>query len=835
MSDSRTIRRKKPRATIDFETRSAADIRNGPWMYARHPTTRVLVLCFLLPGQDPLHPSRWVPGRPDAEQDYGPGGEYTLERLFQHIRDGGLVEAHNVMFERAIWHHVFSKPKRHVDGDPEWVSAGEGAPEIKDTQYRCSAAKCAAYALPRGLGEAGAALQLSEVKDDEGSRLMKLISKPRRALKAEPKVDANGDPIIYWRRYEPDEMEALYSYCAQDVTAEHFISEALPDLSEQEYQVWLADFRANWRGVRVDVELVNAAIEMDRKVKAELNAELTTITGISKGTERAALKDWLEARGLHLLDTTASTLDWVLERDVGSLLKDGDGNSMQADADHVARVRRVVELARNINRTSVTKYNRVRACVDPDDHRVRDLVMYHGATTGRWSGKGIQVQNFPRGTVGDITGLPPYDPERCPGGWSMAQMVEDIKTGDIEWCRYIYGDLLAMLSSALRGVLVPSPGMQFYVADYSAIEARVVLWLADAKVALDVFYRGDDIYCDMASSIYGRPITKKDKDERQFGKVTILGLGYGMGYLTFLLTLRSYGIKFTSAKAIEIMGSKARVYMDWVRESLWPTEPERPVRSGENDTVWAKTMKVWEKELKAYKERKRAANVSLRRLRDKREVPEDIVHEMALCKYVVDAYRARYPEVVQLWKDQEAAACEAVQLWQDEMARIIASPDPFDVPEVQTVTCGKVVWFVEDSKLFCRLPSGRCLVYNNPSVVQRGTPWGSTRPELRFKGVHKKIKKWMDMGTYGGSIVENIDQATARDMMAVSLVKVSRLHYEGDSQYIPITTIHDELLAEAPMGWGDVAEFEHLLTDLPAEYSGCPVAAEGGRLERYQK
>src|SRR5690606_4761792 len=148
------------------------------------------------------------------------------------------------------------------------------------------------------------------------------------------------------------------------------------------------------------------------------------------------------------------------------------------------------------------------------------------------------------------------------------------------------------------------------------------------------------------------------------------------------------------------------------------------------------------KVVKAYKDRKRAAGVALRRLRDKREVPEDIVHEMALCKFVVDTYRAKYPEVQQLWKDQEAAACKAVELWEADR-------------HVHYVECGKVTWYVQDDQLLCRLPSGRCLVYNDPFVVQKPTPWGKSRPELRFMGVHKKIKKWTEMGTYGGSIVEN--------------------------------------------------------------------------------
>jgi DNA polymerase len=381
-----------------------------------------------------------------------------------------------------------------------------------------------------------------------------------------------------------------------------------------------------------------------------------------------------------------------------------------------------------------------------------------------------------------------------------------------------YTDVLALLSSCLRGALIPDEGMQFYVADYSAIEARVVLWLADAQVALEVFRRGGDIYCDMAEGIYGRPITKKDKAERQFGKVTILGLGYGMGFLTFLLTLRSYGIKFTEESVRTIMGDQYQKYHDWVRERLWPTPPPE-----EEATV---------KRIKSWKTANRQAASDRRRLEEAREVPGNIIHELALCKFTVDKYRSRYPEVKDLWGLQEKAACRAVIKAKEEYWKAY---EEFRDPNVVEVQCGKVTWFVEDAYLYCRLPSGRCLVYNQPEVKYQPTPWGDKRSELRFMGVHKKTKKWARMATYGGSIVENIDQATARDMMAASLAKVSMLFDSGELQYMPITTIHDELLAEAPLGYGDVKQFEHLLTDLPPEYEGCPVAAEGGRLDRYQK
>lgn len=785
------MRKNRARATIDFETRSEADIRATSWMYARHPSTRILCLSFVLPGWDPEDPSLWspIPG----ESYFGKDGSQTLEKLFDHIRAGGLVEAHNVTFERSIWHWVATKPMG-TDRDSPWCATGLGAPPLADSQLRDSAAKAATFALPRALDAAGEAMGLSILKDVEGGKLMKLLTKPRKAKKAEPKVTEDGTPLVYYRDFDIEEYRRLYTYCQQDVRSEHALSEAVPDLVESEYQVWLADMRANWRGVKVDIELVEAAIDIDRQVKKQMNAELFELTGITKGTARAQVLKWLRDRGVPLADSTAATLDWWMEH--------------ESFAGREADVQRVLSIARNINRTSVTKYVRIKQCMDPDDHRVRELVMYHGAATGRWSGKGIQVQNFPRGNLYEIYG----------GAITIEEACNDIKTRDLAWLQCFYTDVLSLLSSCLRGCLIPDDGKVFYVADYSAIEARVVLWLADAKNALEVFRRGEDIYCAIASVIYRRPITKKDKAERQFGKVTILGLGYGMGFLTFLLTLRSYHIHFSEAQAREIMGGKYQSRVNWVTDRLWPKMPS------DDQLTPAR--------VKSFKATQRQARADLRRLTDKRENPRAIIHELALCKYVVDTYRDEYPEVKKLWSVQEKAATDAVKLWKMEQRKAY---DELRDPEVKEVRAGKVTWYVEDSFLYCRLPSGRRLVYNQPDLKYSVTPWGEKRAELRFMGVHKKIKKWARMATYGGSIVENIDQATARDMMAYALAKVSHGFDVGELQYAPLTTIHDELLAEAPDDYGSVEEFEHLLTDLPDEYAGCPVAAEGARLTRYQK
>lgn len=841
--------RRRPRATIDFETRSARPIRDGSWLYSKHYSTRALCLAFTLPGQDPLYPSLWfapVDGLP-AVEDYqldAAGEPYSLERLFTHIRNGGYVEAHNVNFEANIWLNLFMKPEAYdVHG-----CMGHDAPSVKDWQWMCSAAKAAAMALPRKLEEAGPAMDMPPhlLKSAAGKRLLDRYSKPRKAGKHDVKIDVlgeegpEGEPFIYWHPFTVEDRDQMGAYCRQDVVAEHALSEAVPDLDERERGVWLADFRANRRGVLIDVALVKQCIKLGAAAKAKMNDTLQVITrgdsypeGI-KGSERAKLIAWLGDRGVDLPDSTAPTLDYIIASDDFAFF----------DAD----VQSVITIARNINKTSVSKYKRILQCIDTDN-RARELVMYHGATTGRWAGKGIQVQNFPKGNIAELLSHPDGKPfsAKSPLG-HMKEVVKDIMTGDLEWLECLYGDVLALLSSAIRGALIPAPGKVFYVADYSAIEARVVLWLADALEALDVFYQGGDIYCDMASKIYRRPINKDDHPkERGFGKVAILGLGYGMGWITFLLTLRSYKIKFKEEDAAAVLGTDLDKYVKWIRNELWPERPDADDYKGTDD---------FEEAIRKWKAKDRMAKGYLRRLRDEREIPEDMIYEMALCKYTVDTYRKSYPQVKKLWAVQEEAAVKAVAKWKRRMIEADESwekqklaalargkagkslyierpPEPAPI----FVECGRVTWYVEGRWLFCVLPSGRKLAYNCPDVKGVPTPWGEKRLSLRFMGVHKKSKKWARMSSYGGSIVENIDQATARDMMADALVRVDQ-SIDTEADFELLASIHDEAVSEGPADGYEaehMEEYRGLMKTLAPCYFGCPVEAEGKPLQRYQK
>lgn len=681
--------------------------------------------------------------------------------LWIAIEEGWLVEAHNRFFEYCIWTHQLQKKF--------W-----GFPDIKDEQWRCSAAKAAYHSLPRNLEGAVAALDLPVQKDMEGSKLMKKLSKPKKLLKRDRKVLIDQgwtperiDSTIFWHE-SVEEFERLWAYCVTDVDSEHGFSEFLPDLPPEELRIWQMDQKMNLRGIRCDLDLVKAAIHLRDTELATLNAELSDITdgAVEKGSARARFKDWMQVNGVDLPDTQGATLDEFLPNLRGKLLADFMERKGLKPHTH-----RAMQIFREVNRSSTAKFDAMIERVDPRDWRLRDNLMYHGAGTGRWTGKGVQVHNFPRGVLGVK---------------DVDLLASTITTMDRTLIRALYGEPMVALSDALRSALTASEGRDLIVADYAAIEARVVFWLAGDDTALDVFRKGEDIYCDMATGIYGYKVTKKENpDERQFGKQGILGLGFEMGFVTFLLTCRKYDIRFEEGMVRRIVDA----------------------------STYSRYVAAIEKYLKGDKRR-------VRRLEEAGEDPERIMHELVLMKHTVDTYRGRYPEVTQMWRDQETAAIAAIKT----PGRVVESAR------------GRNSWVVEDNFLKTYLPSGRPLHYYDPKVVKKKTPWknpdGSPvfKPSITFMGVDPLSKKWVRMDTYGGSLVENITQATARDLMATAMVKA-----DDEGTYDVIMSVHDELVCEVDRDKGDVGEFEKMMAWTPGWAHGCPVEAEGWRGFRYRK
>lgn len=744
------------RGTIDFETRSIVPLpEKGAWLYSKHPTTELLCLAYRLPGQKT---KLWHTAHPTLGIRESP----LPTDLFDFIVAGGLLEAHNAFFERCIWANV--------------CVAKYGWPDVGDDQWRCSLAKASASNLPRSLESAAKALDLKVEKDMEGNAAMKRLCAPRKMTSSEVSsgrlVDARlvypddefSTKTLVWREAESD-IRANWAYCIKDVDVEHELSESLEDLSPYELHLWQIDQRMNLRGVRVDLDQAEAALEVSSQWKTKLNAELFDLTGIERGTLRKRVREWLEEYAqLELPDTKADTVDWFLKN-----------VPMKGIA------YRVLTILKEVNKTSTAKYSKMLKTADPEDSRIRDILLFQGASTGRWTGKGVQVHNFPS------RNLIIKDQELAVGA---------LKTRDAEWCALMYGDVMQLLSHSLRGAIVPTEGRKFMIADYAAIEARCVVWLADARSALQVFENNGDIYCDMASGIYGYEVTKKyHPDERMFGKQAILGLGYGMGFLTFFLTCRKYGIGFTVEQVQKIMG--AENYVDYVGKirkylglDITDADSEDP---------------------KKQKAAKLNARKAIRKLKDNRENPEDVLHELALMKHTVDVYRARYPEVKNMWTAQNAAAIRAVETG-------------------QVVECGKIKWEVQGRFLCCVLPSGRAIKYRDPEVKIEVNDWGSRTKGLRFMSAKEGSGHIIREATYGGKLVENITQALARDIMAHAMVNVDK-----HPLYDLIMTIHDEVVGEVDLNKGCEKEFEALMCDLPNWAKGCPVTAEAETAMRYKK
>lgn len=734
------------RAEVDFETRSACSLPDcGSWRYSLDPTTEVLCMAFRLPYWESGRVGLWHPAFPHLGIEEGGTGFDDLEEFFAWTMAGGLVEAHNAWFERGIWVNKMEP---------------QGWPAIRPEQWRCSAAKAASHALPRALENAVDALRLDVPKDMEGHRLMKKMAVPKKPTKADkiawkrqhipcitcdgsgkvqefkkdgtPKAKLSKCPACKGGGYrELDEhlvppmpllwheskelMFQLFAYCCQDILAEAAVSARLIDLHGREGFIYMMDQIVNERGFMLDTEAVDVALELVDIECVDLNRELFALTdgAVERATQRQRMLAWLSEQGCDLDDTRKETIEDTLS-----------GKARAPWLQEITpKVRRGLELMKILGRSSTSKYVAMKDWVCPDS-RVHGGLLYHGASTGRWTGAGVQPHNFVKGRIHD-----------------MEKAWEIIKTKDRE--RIVtditdkkgkpIGTVMDVLAEALRGAIIPTPGNQLYVADFASIEARVLLWIADDVEALEVFHRGEDIYCYMATDIYGYPTNKHDHPkERGIGKIAVLGLGYQMGWRKFQATAALGGV----------------------------------------------------------------------------ELDDDF------CQHIVTTYREKFWRVKKLWHDIEDAAINAVE-----------HPD-------RIIYCGKVAFSFEDDFLYCMLPSGRCLAYSEPEIRWKPIPWDENdlRPQLTFMGVNPMNHRWQRQSTYGGSLVENVVQAVSRDLMAEAMWRC-----EQHPVYMPVLSVHDELIAEAKLGAGDVKEFEQLMAALPAWAEGCPVEAEGWRGLRYRK
>ena len=472
-----------PWVVIDFETVSyGPDLKScGSWRYAEHPTTQVLCCSYKL-AEWRDRPETWLPGDVHGW-------------LFQFSHDQNMTFiAHNAQFEKAIWRTIMV---------PQY-----GFPDIPDHRWHDTMAVCAMKALPLDLERVSSILRLPMQKDMEGNRLTIGLSKLSRK-KEYPDVASALPRVIH--------------YCESDVDNQAVLHQTLGFLPPAERKVWLLDQRINQRGLKLDLEFVAAAKRVVEGASVPLNKEFKELTGL-KATQGKAFLAWLNDNGVPIANLKKETVEELL----------GEKEEDDEDIQERDQRRDVYDLPRNVGRAlairklvgsaSIKKLSRMEVCVCADG-RARGLLQYHGASPGRWTGRMLQPQNFPRGTI-KIGGKAP-DPQT---------VVDAILTGDYAYVEGVVGPAVETVVSSLRHAIVAEHGRILVAGDFAGIEARIVLALAGAHEVVETIRQHGSrrAYLDMAAAIYKRPIDKdKDPEEYQAGKGAILGCGFQMGWETY--------------------------------------------------------------------------------------------------------------------------------------------------------------------------------------------------------------------------------------------------------------------------------------------------------------
>ncbi len=498
----------------DYESRSEADIGEvGAAEYARHPSTEILCVAWRIGTRYDLRSKPiklWKPHKPS------PYGEFIRALLDPTM----ILVAHNSGFEQLITRHVLTR-----------IVHKPGLDSIPASRWLCTASLAAALALPRKLEGACDVLNLSVQKDKEGKRLIQRHCKPQKMTKKMLELDALPDGYTkcgqgqYWDE-SLEGLDRLGEYCCTDVAAETELFLTCPPLTETERKVWELDQKMNSRGVYCDRPLVETVLRLVDEETTNLKAEVQTMTSgfLESATQRAEVLSWLADEGLKLPDLQAKTVNDVLVSGVAS-----------------GPAKRMLQIRQSISKTSTAKYlsfeQRTRS-----DSRLRDTLMYHGASTGRWAGAGVQVQNLPR----------PKIPHKV-----AENIIEGLAAGDtLEWVRGLYGDPMDAFSSCLRGVITATPGHTLYCADYSAIEARGAFWVAKHDAGLKAYIDGRNLYCEQATDIYGYAVDKNERPKEYFlGKKVILGAQYGLGWNKFMVSCHQDGLEISEDIAKKAIAS----------------------------------------------------------------------------------------------------------------------------------------------------------------------------------------------------------------------------------------------------------------------------------------
>ena len=593
-------------------------------------------------------------------------GEQLPERVLAALEDPAVTKvAFNAQFERTCISKYLGR-------------------RFSPFGWQCTAVQSAMLALPLSLDNVGEVLNIQRKKLKEGTDLVRFFSMP-----CKPTI-ANGGRTRNRPEDAPEKWERFKTYCIRDVDAEREIRQKLWKfpIPESEMELYRMDQEINDRGILVDQQLVENAVLCDNQYRQMVMTRAYELTGLSNPNSPAQIKGWLSEHGVE-----AEKLD---KKTVKGLISETDGEVLE-----------VLKLRLLMAKTSVKKYEAIERSVCSDG-RVHGLLQFYGANrTGRWAGRLVQVQNLPQNHIPDL---------------ELARtLVKEQRFEDLD---LLYDSTPEVLSELIRTAFVPKPGCRFIVADFSAIEARVLAWFAGEQWRLDTFAEGGDIYCASASKMFGVPVVKHGVNGhlRQKGKIAELALGYG--------------------GAVGALTSMGALDMGLQEEELQP---------------------------------------------------------------LVSQWRNSNPHITKFWWEVDTAAVKAVK-------------------ERTEVAMGKLCFTYRSGILFVTLPSGRKLSYIKPRITQNR--FG--RESLSYEGVGES-KKWMRIETYGPKLVENIVQATARDLLAQAML---RLRNEG---FEIVMHIHDEAVLEVPDGVSDVDEICRIMSEAPDWAAGLPLRADGYACAFYKK
>lgn len=607
--------------------------------------------------------------------------------LFAYSVDGGEVECldltkqdlpddiREMLFDKEVRKHAFNAQFERV-----CLSRYLGVPTYLDpSQWQCTMVLAQELGLPSSLERCANYLNLAQEKDAAGKNLIKYFSIPCKPTKV------NGGRTRNLPEHDPEKWQMFIDYCINDVVVEMAIAEKLEAIpvNEREWDYYACDQRINDRGVELDTELVESALYCKDLKMESLSKELKDITGLDNPNSRAQLLPWLKEKGYSASALTKS--------DVENEIKSASGE-----------LKRVLELKLQTAMSSLKKYEAMERAMC-SDNRVHGLLQFYGASrTGRWAGRVVQVQNLARNYLSDLDDARNF-----------------VKKRDIDAVEILYDSLNDTLKQLIRTALIAKDGADFYVSDFSAIEARVIAWFAGERWRLEVFATHGKIYEASASQMFGIPIEEVDKGLRQKGKIAELALGYQGG-----------------PGALKQMG--------------------------------ALNMGLEEGELQG----------------------------------LVDDWRRANPNIVQFWKDVQRAATKALKTR-------------------RPIKLGKLTFNYRKGFLLIKLPSGRNLAYARAKVEP-----GDYGDKISYEGQGDKAY-FTKQETYGGKLVENIVQATARDILAEALLRIEEAGHDV------VFHVHDEAIIE---GSGmTIEEVNNLMAQAPDWAEGLPLNSEGYVTKYYMK